>query len=109
MKEENKKPDRHTMRLIAFGVILYAALMNLNRVASGLSWLLGVFSSIFIGLIIALILDVPMHGFQVLFAKLDKKNRLPENSAPGCAPPGAEGRDEGPLLHRIRNFTNTLH
>lgn len=78
MKDGNKKSERHAMRLIAFGVILYAALMNLNRVASGLSWLLGVFSSIFIGLIIALILDVPMHGFQVLFAKLDKKNRLPE-------------------------------
>lgn len=78
MKETNKKTDRHAMRLIAFGVILYAAVMNLGHVASGLSWLLGVFSSILIGLIVALILDVPMHGFQTLFAKLDKKGRMGE-------------------------------
>ena len=78
MKETNKKTDRHAMRLVAFGVILYAAVMNLGHVASGLSWLLGVFSSILIGLIVALILDVPMHGFQTLFAKLDKKGRMGE-------------------------------
>lgn len=78
MKEGNKKNDRRAMRLIAFGVILYAVVMNLDRVATGFSWLLGVFSSILIGLIVALILDVPMHGFQLLFAKLDKRQRLPE-------------------------------
>lgn len=77
MKETNKKNDRRIMRLIAFGVILYAVVMNLGHVASGLSWLLGVFSSIIIGLVVALILDVPMHGFQSLFTKLDKKQKLP--------------------------------
>ena len=76
MKDGNRKSDRHIMRLIAFGVILYAAVMNLDRVASGLSWLLGVFSSILIGLVVALILDVPMHGFQMLFGKFDRKKRL---------------------------------
>ena len=76
MNETNKKTDRHAMRLIAFGVILYAVVMNLGHVASGLSWLLGVFSSILIGLITALILDVPMHGFQSLFSKLDRKKRM---------------------------------
>jgi len=78
MKEANHKTDRRIMKLIAFGVILNAAVMNLDHITSGLSWLLGVFSSIVIGLIAALILDVPMHGFQLLFAKLDPKERLSE-------------------------------
>lgn len=78
MKEGNGNSNRRAMRLIAFGVILYAAVMNLDAVASGFSWLLSAFSSIIIGLVIALILDVPMHGFQSLFAKLDRKKRLSE-------------------------------
>ena len=76
MKNTNQTSDRHIARLIAFGVLLYAAVMNLDRVGAGLGWLLGVFSSILIGLIVALILDVPMYGFQKLFAKLDKKKRM---------------------------------
>ena len=75
MKNPNRASERRIARLIAFGVILYAVVMNLNRVSSALSWLLGVFSSILIGLVAALILDVPMHGFERLFARLDRKGR----------------------------------
>jgi len=78
MKNENKASDRHIARLIAFGVILYAVVMNLNKVSAGLTWLLGVFSSILLGLVIALILDVPMNGFQMLLSKMDRKKRLTE-------------------------------
>ena len=80
MNSENKRFERRAMRLIAFGVILYAAVMNLEKLGSGLNWLLGVFSSILIGLVAALILDVPMNGFQLLLNRLDKKHRLSEKA-----------------------------
>ena len=75
MKNPNRASERRIARLIAFGVILYAVVMNLNRVSSALSWVLGVFSSILIGLVAALILDVPMHGFERLFARMDRRGR----------------------------------
>ena len=43
MKNPNRASERRIARLIAFGVILYAVVMNLNRVSSALSWVLGVF------------------------------------------------------------------
>lgn len=76
MKNENNASYRHSARLIAFGVILYAMVMNLDRVGNALAWALSVFSSILLGLIIALILDVPMHGFQQLLRRIDRKNRM---------------------------------
>ena len=76
MKNPNRASERRIARLIAFGVILYAVVMNLNRVSSALGWLLGVLSSILIGLVVALILDVPMHGFERLFARLDRRERI---------------------------------
>ena len=78
MKNPNRASERRIARLIAFGVILYAVVMNLNRVSSALSWVLGVFSSILIGLVAALILDVPMHGFERLFKRLDRRGRTSE-------------------------------
>ena len=75
MTNPNSASERRIARLIAFGVILYAVVMNLNRVSSALSWVLGVFSSILIGLVAALILDVPMHGFERLFARMDRRGR----------------------------------
>ena len=75
MKNPNRASERRVARLIAFGVILYAAVMNLDRVGNAFSWVLGVFSSILIGLVAALILDVPMHGFERLFARMDRRGR----------------------------------
>lgn len=75
MKDPKRTADRRIARLIAFGVILYAVVMNLEKVGTTLAWLLSVFSSIILGLIIALVLDVPMHAFQNLFEKLDRKGR----------------------------------
>lgn len=85
MKNENNASYRHSARLIAFGVILYAMVMNLDRVGSALAWALSVFSSILLGLIIALILDVPMHGFQRLMRRIDRKNRMSVKLRDGIA------------------------
>ena len=78
MKTPINRSDRHAARLIAFGVILYAVVMNLEKVGASLNWILGVFSSIIIGLVVALILDVPMNGFQILMKKLDRRSRMSE-------------------------------
>lgn len=75
MKDPKRTADRRIARLIAFGVILYAVVMNLEKVGTTLAWLLSVFSSIILGLIVALVLDVPMHAFQNLFEKLDRKGK----------------------------------
>lgn len=78
MKNPNRASERRTARLIAFGVILYAAVMNLSSVGSGLQKVLGMFLPIVLGCIIALVLDVPMHGFENLFRRLDKNDRIPD-------------------------------
>lgn len=74
MKDSNhasgRASERRAARLIAFGVLLYAAVMNLDQVSSALGWFTGVLSSILIGLVVALILDVPMHGFQRIFGRI---------------------------------------
>ena len=78
MKNPNLASERRAARLIAFGVILYAAVMNLSSVGSGVQKILSMFLPIVLGCIIALVLDVPMHGFENLFRRLDKKDRIPD-------------------------------
>lgn len=80
MNHKDRTSERRAARLIAFGVILYAALMNLDSVASGLRWMMSACSPILLGLIIALVLDVPMHGFQKLLNRLNSKKHLPEKA-----------------------------
>lgn len=63
------------MRLIAFGVILYAAAMNLESVWNAVRWVINLFSPVILALCLALVLNVPMRGCEKLIAKLDRKNR----------------------------------
>jgi len=72
---EKKMSEKRIMRLIAFGVILYAVVMNLGAVGSGLNWVMRVISPIILGLVMALVLNVPVHGFERLFARLDKQGK----------------------------------
>jgi len=78
MKNEMRASERRIARLIAFGVILYAAIMNLQSIGSGIQTVIGMLTPIILGCVIALVLDVPMHGFENLFRKLDKKDRIPD-------------------------------
>ena len=78
MKNPNRASERRTARLIAFGVILYAVVMNLDRVGGGIRSVVSMFLPIILGCILALVLDVPMHGFENLFRRLDKKDRIPD-------------------------------
>lgn len=78
MKKEMRATERRAARLIAFGVFLYAIVMNLQSVGNGIQTIISMFMPIILGCIIALVLDVPMHGFESLFSKLDKKDRIPD-------------------------------
>ena len=77
MKNETGFSERRIRRLIAFGVILFAVVMNLDRVGAALSWLLQLLSPILMGLIFALILYVPMHGFERILSRIDRRDRMP--------------------------------
>lgn len=78
MKNPKQPQDRRAYRLIAFGVILYAVIMNLNKFSSGFSAVLSMLTPIIVGCVVALVLDVPMHGFENLIARLDKRKRISE-------------------------------
>ena len=78
MTDGRRSSEWRYVRLIAFGVVLNAVLSKPDELSRGLSWLLGLIAPILLGLTVALILYVPMHGFERLFTKLDRRNRMPE-------------------------------
>ena len=77
MKNETGFSERRIRRLIAFGVILFAVVMNLDRVGAALSWLLQLLFPVLMGLTFALILYVPMHGFERILSRIDRHDRMP--------------------------------
>lgn len=64
---------KQNMILIAFGVFLYAALMNYSDIIAFSKGLFGIFLPIISGLIIAFVLNVPMSGFENLYRRLFQK------------------------------------
>ena len=48
-------------------IVLYCVLQKLSVVAAGVKWLAGVFSPIFVGLILAFVLNLPMRGLEKLW------------------------------------------
>lgn len=64
-----KKNYLEKMGLIAFGVVLYAVVMNLQSVAGAVSRVLGYFLPFIAGLLIAFVLDVPVRGFEKFLRK----------------------------------------
>ena len=52
--------------MIAFGVILFVGLMNLNEVLRFAGNILTVTAPVYIGMIVAFVLNVPINGFEKL-------------------------------------------
>lgn len=52
-------------------IVLYCVLQKLSVIGQGVLWVLGVFSPIFIGLIVAFVLNLPMRGLEKLWNKCD--------------------------------------
>lgn len=67
---------RRAIFLIAFGVLLYAAVQNLSAVWSFLRWVYGLISPIVLGLCIAFVLNVLMRFFENrVFAAMGRSSR----------------------------------
>ena len=64
------KENKRILGFIAFGVILYAALMNIGDVANGLQTLTALLLPVFVGLILAFVINVPMKAFEKLYTKI---------------------------------------
>lgn len=64
------------MLLIAFGVTLYACLMNLTSVFGTLQTISGIFLPVISGLILAFVLNVPLNGFEKLYTRLFQRLHL---------------------------------
>ena len=67
------KKLKHNFLLVAFGVALYAILMNIGAVYNLLGNILKLSLPVVIGFVLAFILNVPMKGFEKLFFKLSEK------------------------------------
>lgn len=67
--------------MIAFGVILFVGLMNLNEVLRFAGSILTVTAPVYIGMIVAFVLNVPINGFEKLVNKFfkNKKHRPSES------------------------------
>ena len=74
--QTGKESFRRAMLLIAFGVILFAAVTHLQDLWMGFMGLMGLFSPILLVGAFALILNVPVRGFERIFARLDRRNHL---------------------------------
>lgn len=72
-----EKKANHSYRLIAFGVILYAALMNLGAVIGFVKDVGDVVLPAVLGFILAFIMNVPMRGYENLLRKANKKAKRP--------------------------------
>ena len=67
------KKMKQNLILIAFGIILFAAAMNLNYVFLFLRNMMGMIVPIIAGFIIAFVLSVPMNGFEKILKKIFRK------------------------------------
>ncbi len=77
------KKMKNCMLLIAFGVALYACLNNFGSVIGFFQNIGGLLLPIIGGMILAFVLNVPMRGFEKLYARLLKKlNVKPKNNGP---------------------------
>lgn len=68
-----KQQTKQWLGLIAFGVVLYAALMNFGTVTTLVETVLGLIMPVIIGLFFAFVLSVPMGGYERLLRKWSKK------------------------------------
>ena len=67
------KKMKQNLILIASGVILFAAVMNINYVMTFIKVVMGLFLPLIIGFIMAFVLSVPMNGFEKLLRKIGRK------------------------------------
>ncbi len=68
------KNFKKSLILVIVGVVLFAALLNFSAILGFAAKIFAVLLPIFVGLIIAFVLNVPMKGYENLLSKIFKKN-----------------------------------
>ena len=81
-RENLKRKARWIIGVVAVCIVLYAGAQNLDDVGRAVSWLVGLILPLLLGLVIALILDVPLRSLERHFfprsqSPLVKKLRRP--------------------------------
>ncbi len=72
--------NEKTLYYIAFGVLLYAAVMNLQAVWAFFVKIVSLIFPILLGMVLAFVLSVPMKGFENLFIQVFSKAKKKPNS-----------------------------
>ncbi|MBQ7921652.1 MAG: AI-2E family transporter [Clostridia bacterium] len=73
-----KKTTRHHYFLVAFGVALFALLMNLKAFGGALQYISSMILPVILGFVLAFIINVPMRGFEKLLEKLTIRIKRPK-------------------------------
>lgn len=60
---------------VAFGVVLFVGLTHLSAVVAAIGTVLRLMLPVIVGLVVAFVLNVPVTGFEKLFAKIFPKNK----------------------------------
>lgn len=72
-----KKKLPQNLLLVAFGVALYAALMNISGVVGFAKKLIDLVLPVVVALVLAFVLNVPMRGFEKLLRRMTRKAKKP--------------------------------
>lgn len=70
------KKMKQILWAVAFGVVLFVGLTHLNVVFAAVATVLKLLLPLIVGLIVAFVLNVPVTGFERLFAKIFPKNTV---------------------------------
>lgn len=85
MFQEARQKFRTYAPTIAFGVVLFALLTNIDMTLAIYDKLCCVLNPLVIGVSIALVLNVPMRGIERLFRRFDRKNKFSEKARQVCS------------------------
>lgn len=81
MENRTKRPITY---MLIFAVFLAVA-FHLDKLPHFFSYVIGITFPLLIGAIMAFILNVPMHGFEKLLKKMDKKNKMKDGLVLGIS------------------------
>lgn len=81
MENRTKRPITY---MLIFAVFLAVA-FHLDKLPHFFSYVIGITFPLLIGAIMAFILNVPMHGFEKLLKKIDKKNKMKDGLVLGIS------------------------
>ena len=75
---------RRIMLVVAFGVVLYVGLQNLDSIGAGLQNFLNILAPFTLGACIAFVVNIPMNFIENKLLKNKKKKRMKENKKETC-------------------------